>query len=133
MEHPEALVFFYVPKVSFRLGRVGLAFQNTRLTLNVPIGFFFQFFPLFIDLHHLIAVRFLFGIVLIKAPGLVLATAAIRASIYLYCPGISILFLAFRTDMAQLFSVMADVNSSRFLYLSTNIHSASSTSSSISF
>ena len=83
MEPPEVLVFFYVPKVSFRLDRARLAFQNTLLTLNVRMGFFLQLVLSFIDLHDLIAVWILFGIVLIKTPGLVLTAAAVHTSIYL--------------------------------------------------
>ena len=51
----------------------------------------------------------LFGIVLIKAPGFVLTADAVRTSIYLKRLGISLLFSAFRPDMAQLSSIMAEV------------------------
>lgn len=79
------------------------------LTLDVGIGFFFPFFPSYADLHDLNAIRILFSIVFIKAPGLMLTAAAVRPSVHLSPLGISIPILAFCPDKEQLPCVKADV------------------------
>ena len=56
MESPEVLILFDVTKVAFRLDRPCLTLQDPFFTLDVFIGFLFQLFPPFIDLHDLVSV-----------------------------------------------------------------------------
>jgi len=48
---PEVLIFLYISKMSFRLNGMCLAFQDPAFTLDIGMRSFFQFLPLFIDLH----------------------------------------------------------------------------------
>ena len=51
---PEVLIFLYISKMSFRLNGMCLAFQDPAFTLDIGMRSFFQFLPLFIDLHDFV-------------------------------------------------------------------------------
>ena len=57
---PEVLVFLDVSKMSLCLNGTCLAFQDSAFALDIGMGSFFQFLPLFIDLYDFV----LFGIFL---------------------------------------------------------------------
>src|SRR5699024_10115351 len=109
MKTAEVFVLFDISKVSFCLDRSCLAFQDPFFTLDIRIGFLPQCFPPFIDLHYFIAVWILPSIVSIKTSGFILTAAAVCTSVYFHRLGIAVLFFAFRPDMAQFPSIMADV------------------------
>ena len=54
IETAKTIIFFDIPKMSFCLNGTDLPVQNSFLTLDVCMGFFFQSFPLFVDLHDFI-------------------------------------------------------------------------------
>ena len=47
------------------------------------MGFFTQFFPLLIDLHYLVFLSILFGIIFIQTVGFMFASTAVGAAVYL--------------------------------------------------
>ena len=79
---PEFLILFDIPEMSLSLYGTGLPFYDPFFTLDICMGFFFQLFPLFVDLHHLIFLSISFFFIFIQAFGLMLAAAAVRTSIH---------------------------------------------------
>ena len=65
------------------------------------MGFFTQFFPLFIDLHYLIFLNILFGIIFIQTAGFMFASAAVGAAVNLKGLGIAILLFGFRSYVTR--------------------------------
>ena len=62
VEPAEVFVLLDISKVAFSLNGSDLSVQDSFFTLDIPIGFFLQFFPPFIDLHHFLSVWFFFFI-----------------------------------------------------------------------
>lgn len=108
-EAAEILIFFDIPKMAFCLDGTRLPLYDPFFTLDIGIDFFFQRFPLLIDLHGLVFPSVPFLLVLIQAFVFMGTSAAVGASVHLKGLAISLLLSAFRPDMPQLPPVMADI------------------------
>ena len=80
---PEVLIFLDISKMSFRLNGTCLAFQDPAFTLDIGMGSFFQFLPLFIDLHDFVLFGIFLRIILIQTAGFMFTSAAVCTAIYL--------------------------------------------------
>ena len=106
---PEVLIFLYISKMSFRLNGTCLAFQDPAFTLDIGMRSFFQFLPLFIDLHDFVLFGIFLRIILIQTARFMFTSAAVCTTIYLKGLCISILLFALCPEMPQFTSVMADI------------------------
>lgn len=106
---PEVLIFLYISKMSFRLNGTCLAFQDPAFTLDIGMRSFFQFLPLFIDLHDFVLFGIFLRIILMQTARFMFTSAAVCTTIYLKGLCISILFFALCPEMPQFTSVMADI------------------------
>ena len=95
--------------MSFCLNGTDLSVQNPFLTLDVCMGFFFQRFPLFIDLHDFIFLYIFFSIIFIETFCFMFTTTTIGTSIHLKRLSVTSLFFCFGSDMMKFYSVMADI------------------------
>ena len=80
---PEVLIFLDISKMSFRLNGTCLAFQDPAFTLDIGMRSFFQFLPLFIDLHDFVLFGIFFRIILIQTARFMFTSAAVCTTIYL--------------------------------------------------
>ena len=107
--------------MSFCLDRTCLPFQDPTLTLDVCMGLFTQFIPLFIDLHYLVFFSILFGIIFIQTAGFMFASTSVGAGVHLKGLGITILLFGFRSYVTQFTSVMADIELLIFKYFDLHV------------
>ena len=98
---PEVLIFLDISKMSFRLNGTCLAFQDPAFTLDIGMRSFFQFLPLFIDLHDFVLFGIFFRIILIQTTRFMFTSAAVCTTIYLKGLCISILLFALYPEMPQ--------------------------------
>ena len=80
---PEVLIFLYISKMSFRLNGTCLAFQDPAFTLDIGMRSFFQFLPLFIDLHDFVLFGIFLRIILMQTARFMFTSAAVCTTIYL--------------------------------------------------
>ena len=105
----EVLIFLDISKMSFRLYGMCLAFQDPAFTLDIGMRSFFQFLPLFIDLHDFVLFGIFLRIILIQTAHFVLTTTTVCTAINHKDLCISILLFALCPEMPQFTSVMADI------------------------
>ena len=84
-------------------------YQDPAFTLDIGMRSFFQFLPLFIDLHDFVLFGIFFRIILIQTTRFMFTSAAVCTTIYLKGLCISILLFALCPEMPQFTSVMADI------------------------
>lgn len=109
IKSPEFFIFLDIAKMSLCLDGTDLTFQYPFLALDIGIGSLLKLLPLFVDLHDLIFFGILFFIIPVQAPGFMLTSAAVCASVDFKSLRISFLLFRFRAQMSQLPSFMADV------------------------
>ena len=109
MKPSKTIVFFDIPKMSFCLNKMNLSVQNPLFTLYVCMGFFFQSFPLFIDLHDFIFLDIFFNIIFIETFCFMFTTATFGTSIHLKRLCVTNLFLGFCSDIVKFSSIMTDI------------------------
>lgn len=108
---PEVLIFLYISKMSFRLNGMCLAFQDPAFTLDIGMRSFFQFLPLFIDLHDFVLFGIFLRIILIQTARFMFTSAALQSAqpytskVCVY----PILLFVLCPEMPQFTSVMADI------------------------
>ena len=74
-----------------------------------------------IDLHYLVFLSILFGIIFIQTAGFMFASTAVGAAVYLKGLGITILLFSFRSYVTQFTSIMADIELLIFKYFDFHV------------